>query len=87
MRALPTCSALSRQYSIKLQAAATPKLAGLDSSKLQITKTTTPKTISKPEDLVFGREFTGTCRQWDNYGEALRRWTWGDFLPSIECAC
>jgi branched-chain amino acid aminotransferase len=60
MRALPTCYA-SRYYSVKLQGAASPKLAGLDSSKLEITKTTTPKAISKPEDLVFGREFTGTC--------------------------
>lgn len=62
MRALPTCyAASSRYYSVKLEGAASPKLAALDSSKLEITKTTTPKAISKPEDLVFGREFTGTC--------------------------
>lgn len=57
MRALPSCYA-ARPYSIKLEAAANPKLAPLDSSKLQITKTTNPRTISKPEDLVFGHEFT-----------------------------
>jgi hypothetical protein len=35
------------------------KLPGLDASKLSITKTTTPKKIGPPEELVFGRSFTG----------------------------
>jgi hypothetical protein len=35
------------------------KLPGLDASKLSITKTITPKKIVPPEDLVFGRTFTG----------------------------
>jgi branched-chain amino acid aminotransferase len=35
------------------------KLPGLDASKLSITETITPKKIVPPEDLVFGRTFTG----------------------------
>src|SRR5947209_18131603 len=35
------------------------KLPGLDASKLSITKTITPKKIVPPEELVFGRTFTG----------------------------
>lgn len=56
-RALPTCYA-ARPYSIKAQAASASGQAPLVASKLQVTKTTKPKTFSKPEDLVFGREFT-----------------------------
>jgi branched-chain amino acid aminotransferase len=33
-------------------------LAGIDSSKLSITKTTSPKTFPPPEELVFGKTFT-----------------------------
>ncbi|KAK2760965.1 Mitochondrial branched-chain amino acid (BCAA) aminotransferase [Arachnomyces sp. PD_36] len=33
-------------------------LPGLDSSKLSITKTTTPKELIPPQDLVFGRNFS-----------------------------
>lgn len=36
-----------------------PKLAGLDPSKLEITKTITPKQRVPNQDLVFGRTFTG----------------------------
>lgn len=35
------------------------RLPGLDASKLEITKTITPKKIVPPEELVFGRTFTG----------------------------
>jgi hypothetical protein len=35
------------------------KLPGLDASKLSITNTITPKKIVPPEELVFGRTFTG----------------------------
>lgn len=34
-------------------------LRGLDASKLSITKTQSPKALTKPEELVFGKEFTG----------------------------
>ncbi|KAF7162754.1 hypothetical protein CNMCM5623_007923 [Aspergillus felis] len=34
------------------------QLAGLDPSKLTITKTTTPKELQAPKDLVFGKSFT-----------------------------
>ena len=49
-------------YSIKAQAASAAKGQGLDPSKLTITETKSPKALSKPEDLVFGREFTGTSQ-------------------------
>lgn len=49
-RAMP---AAARFYSQASQ------LRGLDASKLTINKTKTPKALSKPEELVFGKEFTG----------------------------
>lgn len=57
-RLLPLCQA-PRLYSIKAEAASTSKLRPLDPTKLSVTTTTHPKPLSKPEDLVFGREFTG----------------------------
>jgi branched-chain amino acid aminotransferase len=53
----PQCHA--QRFSIKAEAASTIKPLGLDASKLSIEKTGKPKGLSKPEDLVFGREFTG----------------------------
>ncbi|KAF5980543.1 branched-chain amino acid aminotransferase [Fusarium coicis] len=52
----PLCHA--QRFSIKAEAASTVKPLGLDASKLSIEKTGKPKGLSKPEDLVFGREFT-----------------------------
>ncbi|WKT46317.1 Branched-chain amino acid aminotransferase II [Fusarium oxysporum f. sp. vasinfectum] len=52
----PLCHA--QRFSIKAEAASTIKPLGLDASKLSIEKTGKPKGLSKPEDLVFGREFT-----------------------------
>lgn len=49
-----------RQYSIKLDAAATTRPVDIDPSRLVIEKTKTPKPLQKPEDLVFGATFTGT---------------------------
>lgn len=46
----------ARFYSAQAQAT---KLKELDASKLCITKATQPKPLSKPEDLVFGKMFTG----------------------------
>lgn len=40
--------------------ASDPRLQAIDSSKLSITKTTTPKDLMPNEELVFGRYFTGT---------------------------
>ena len=51
----------ARFMSIKAEAASSAKHQALDASKLSITKTKSPKPLSKPEDLVFGREFTGAC--------------------------
>ncbi|KAF4458908.1 branched-chain amino acid aminotransferase cytosolic [Fusarium albosuccineum] len=50
---------LAQRFSIKAEAASAAKPVGLDPSRLTITKTSSPKGLSKPEDLVFGREFTG----------------------------
>jgi branched-chain amino acid aminotransferase len=38
------------------------KIQDIDPTKLSITKTTTPKGLLPPEELIFGRNFTGTCR-------------------------
>lgn len=57
-RLLTTCRT-ARLLSVKAEAASQAKERDIDPRKLQITKTTTPKGLSKPEDLVFGREFTG----------------------------
>jgi branched-chain amino acid aminotransferase len=46
-------------FSVKAEAASIASQNDIDPRKLQITKTTNPKGLSKPEDLVFGREFTG----------------------------
>lgn len=59
-RLLPVCRP-ARFYSIKAEAASTSKQRGLDPAKLSITETKKPKALSKPEDLVFGKEFTGAC--------------------------
>lgn len=48
-----------RTYSVKLEATTDPRLPGLDPSKLTITKTTTPKEPLPPQELVFGKTFTG----------------------------
>ncbi|KAL3962557.1 hypothetical protein ACCO45_004080 [Purpureocillium lilacinum] len=48
----------ARFMSIKAEAASSAKHQPLDASKLSVTKTKSPKALSKPEDLVFGREFT-----------------------------
>lgn len=49
----------ARQFSIKPEAASTAKPQGLDASKLTIETTKNPGALEKPEDLVFGRKFTG----------------------------
>lgn len=36
----------------------TRKMAEMDASKLTITKTTTPKELTPPKELVFGNKFT-----------------------------
>ena len=49
-----------RQYSIKPHAASTSKPLDIDPRKLVVEKTSHPKALMKPEELVFGRNFTGT---------------------------
>ena len=48
-----------RPYSIQSQEDAIAKLPGINPSSLSITKTITPKKLVPPEELVFGRTFTG----------------------------
>ena len=52
------CCHQQRAYSIQSSEAAIAQLPGIDASALTITKTTTPKTLLPPEELVFGRTFT-----------------------------
>ncbi len=47
------------QRNFGVTASAASQLAALDASKLSITKTTTPKELTPPKDLVFGKTFTG----------------------------
>ncbi|KAL8851271.1 MAG: hypothetical protein Q9221_003801 [Calogaya cf. arnoldii] len=49
---------LRRPYSIQSQEEAIAKLPQIDPNALSITKTTTPKELVPPEELVFGRTFT-----------------------------
>ncbi|KAI9722236.1 MAG: Mitochondrial branched-chain amino acid (BCAA) aminotransferase [Candelaria pacifica] len=46
-----------RPYSVQTNIS-TPRLKDIDSSNLSVTKTTTPKDLLPPEELVFGRTFT-----------------------------
>lgn len=48
-----------RSYSIQSQEEELARLPDIDPNKLSITKTTTPKQIVPPEELIFGRNFTG----------------------------
>ncbi|KAL8933231.1 MAG: hypothetical protein Q9211_005891, partial [Gyalolechia sp. 1 TL-2023] len=47
-----------RAYSIQSQEEAIAKLPDINPDALSITKTTTPKALVPPEELVFGRTFT-----------------------------
>ncbi|KAI4224712.1 MAG: hypothetical protein LQ349_007186 [Xanthoria aureola] len=49
---------LRRPYSIQSQEDAIAKLPNIDPDALSITKTTTPKELVPPEELIFGRTFT-----------------------------
>jgi hypothetical protein len=48
----------TRSYSIHADHAA-PRLQDIDPSHLRIERTLSPKQLCPPEELVFGREFTG----------------------------
>ncbi|KAG9959822.1 branched-chain amino acid transaminase, partial [Aureobasidium melanogenum] len=48
----------SRCYAIAAQDVLNPKLTTIDTSKLTITKTTTPKELIPNDELVFGKHFT-----------------------------
>ena len=58
----PACTVPSpcrRLYSIQAQEDSIARLPGIDASKLSITNSTTPKELVPPQELVFGRTFTG----------------------------
>ncbi|KAL2197938.1 aminotransferase [Corynascus similis CBS 632.67] len=48
----------ARQYSISPAAASETKLQDIDPAQLVLKKTPNPKSLKKPEDLIFGRNFT-----------------------------
>ncbi|KAF2739877.1 branched-chain amino acid aminotransferase II [Polyplosphaeria fusca] len=48
----------SRAYSIHADASVGTKIQDIDPTKLSVTKTTTPKGLLPPEELIFGRNFT-----------------------------
>lgn len=48
------------QRNFSASSVAASQLAGLDPTKLAVTKTTTPKELTASKDLVFGKTFTGT---------------------------
>ncbi|MCJ1479580.1 hypothetical protein MMC13_008266 [Lambiella insularis] len=62
IRAKPSPQSLQwqyrRAYSIQSEEEAIARLPGIDPSQLSITKTTTPKQLLPPEELIFGRNFT-----------------------------
>ena len=58
LQILTRCQFSGRPYSIQSQEEALARLPNIDPSKLTITKTTTPKQLVPPEELVFGRTFT-----------------------------
>ncbi|PYH97563.1 branched-chain amino acid aminotransferase II [Aspergillus ellipticus CBS 707.79] len=58
-RALPSpATAQLWKRCFSATSATASQLAGLDPAKLQVTKTTTPKELTAPQDLVFGKTFT-----------------------------
>ena len=48
-----------RSYSIHADASVGTTIKDIEPSKLSITTTTTPKALLPPEELVFGRNFSG----------------------------
>ncbi|BCR84926.1 branched-chain amino acid aminotransferase, cytosolic [Aspergillus chevalieri] len=57
-RALPLQTTAATRLWQRSYSAAASQLAALDASKLSVTKTSTPKEIISPKDLVFGKTFT-----------------------------
>lgn len=49
----------ARFYSLKATATSTSVQRPLEASRLSVEQTKNPKSLTKPEDLVFGKEFTG----------------------------
>lgn len=58
----------ARFYSLKAAATSTSVQRPLDASRLSVEQTKNPKSLSKPEDLVFGKEFTGNFFFFCSYG-------------------
>ena len=48
-----------RAYRIHADASSRAKIQDIDPTKLSITKTTTPKDLLPPKELIFGHNFTG----------------------------
>lgn len=63
-----------RAYSIHADASVGTKIQDIDPTKLQITKTTTPKDLLPTEELIFGRNFSGASFMLSNApGRATHR--------------
>lgn len=81
------CTAPSRCrrfYSIQAQEDSIARLPGIDPSKLSITSSTTPKEIVPPQELVFGRTFTGNHTANLQVTMTLMMMTPTDHMLSIE---
>ena len=59
LRILQAAWGESRTYSVKAEAASATKIKNIDPAQLKITQSKTPKTLLPPNELVFGRTFTG----------------------------
>ena len=55
-----TSSSWRRKNAVQQAEDSLASLPGIDASKLTVTETITPKQTLPPEDLIFGRTFTGT---------------------------
>ena len=72
-----------KDYSIKSQEEAIARLPNIDPSQLSITTTTTPKKILPPEELIFGRSFTGDASA-PQFHTNAKCSTYVDHMLSIE---
>jgi branched-chain amino acid aminotransferase len=50
----------TRQYSVTPEVASQSKLQDIDPTQVVVNRTSQPKPLMKAEDLVFGRNFTGS---------------------------
>ena len=71
-----------RHYSVQTSEEFVPQLLPLNASNISITKTSTPKALSPPQDLKFGHVFTGDLYQRAKLDTLLMALT--DHMLSVE---